>query len=124
MSLRRKYKDDYLKFLESKGKVKRHTDYDRASDDLTPHLKKKVKNKIDFFGVSGVYYLIKEKKIVYIGESYCVYSRLSQHFKENIKDFDSFVIERINGEKQRKLAEKRAIKRHKPLLNSVHNPNN
>ena len=95
----------------------------KEHDEITKHISKKTKSKNDFFGVSGVYYLIRGRKVIYIGESSCVYSRLSQHYKEGIKDFDTFAIERVDGEQKRKQYEKRQIQRFRPVCNSVHNPN-
>ena len=38
--------------------------------------------------VSGVYFLISDQKIVYIGQSLCIFSRIDQHKK--VKRFDRF----------------------------------
>jgi hypothetical protein len=38
--------------------------------------------------VSGVYFLISDQKIVYVGQSLCIFSRIDQHKK--VKRFDRF----------------------------------
>lgn len=127
MNKRDKYKEDYKKYLESKNKLPNHLkrlrDYDRESDKASKHINKNKKRKIDFFGVSGVYYLIKENKVVYIGESSCIITRLSQHYKEGVKDFDFFYYDRVDSEVKRKSKEKILIKKFRPIYNSTHNPN-
>jgi hypothetical protein len=96
----------------------------RKPDEITNHLKKKLKQKKDFFGISGVYFLIRDNKIIYIGESSCVYSRIAQHYKEGIKEFNNFIIERVEGLEKRKKIERRHIKRFRPVCNLIHNPSN
>lgn len=121
------YKEDYKKYLESKGKLpdkfKRLTDYDKPSDEAPNYLKLHKKRLDQHFGLSGVYVLLKGNKIVYVGESSCIMTRLSQHYKEGIKDFDYFFYEVYKTEKQRKNKEKQYIKRFRPKYNLVHNPN-
>lgn len=73
-----------------------------------------------FFNISGVYFLFKEKKLVYIGESACVLSRISQHI--DAKLFDSFKVVSVEGEQQRKEYERRMIKQFAPIYNYTHNP--
>jgi len=40
----------------------------------------------------GVYYLIKDKEVVYVGKSMNVYGRISVHISERTKDFDRFYV--------------------------------
>lgn len=76
----------------------------------------------EVFGISGIYYLFNEGKIVYIGESTCVMSRISQHYKEGVKTFTDFKYYVFNGsDKERKKCEEGAIKKHNPILNFQHN---
>lgn len=95
-----------------------------AEIDLKNNLKLN-KNTIqlnEFFGISGIYFLFKENKLVYIGESSCVFTRISQHFKNTKKEFDSFKYEIFQGTiKQRKLKERKLIIRYNPILNFIHN---
>ena len=127
MNRRDKHKEDYKKYLESKNKLPNHlkllNDYNKQSDATPKHINKNKKRKIDFFGVSGVYYLMKDNKVVYIGESSCIFTRLSQHYKEGIKDFDFFYYDKIESEESRKRNEKKQIKSFRPIYNSTHNPN-
>lgn len=77
-------------------------------------------NKISsFFGISGVYFLYKGDKLVYIGESSCIITRLMQHQE---KEFDSFryILER--DEVARLKLEKKYIQKHAPPYNVIHNP--
>lgn len=41
------------------------------------------------YGPSGVYFLCKDKKIVYVGQSKCVFSRINDHKKQKRGLFDS-----------------------------------
>jgi len=71
---------------------------------------------------SCIYFLRKQNKIVYIGETTSFLTRLSQHFNEGVKDFDNVSFEVFNGStKQRRTYEKNLIQMHKPLYNIVHN---
>lgn len=40
--------------------------------------------------MSGVYFLIREKRIVYVGQSVSVLGRIGNHAAEGVKDFDSY----------------------------------
>ena len=46
----------------------------------------------------GVYFLIREDKIVYVGQSIDVFSRIYTHFRENVKEFDNFYFIGCNRE--------------------------
>jgi excinuclease UvrABC nuclease subunit len=79
---------------------------------------------VDFFNISGIYFLKQGNKIVYVGESTCIMSRIVQHYKENVKQFDSFqILENKLSNKQRLNLEKRLIKKFRPKYNIVHNDN-
>lgn len=43
-------------------------------------------------GTCGLYFLINSGRIVYVGQSVSIESRVSQHFKEGVKVFDSAVV--------------------------------
>lgn len=120
-TLRKKYLEDYENYLKSKNKIKTLTDYDKQHDEIPKHFN--IINKNNFFGLSGVYFLIKDNKIVYVGESSCIFSRISQHYKEEIKNFDFFHYELYEGEINRKQKERKYIKKFRPIYNFTHNPN-
>jgi excinuclease UvrABC nuclease subunit len=42
--------------------------------------------------VSGVYFLIRNERIVYVGKSTDIYSRLNTHITDKKKEFDSFYV--------------------------------
>lgn len=76
----------------------------------------------EVFGLCGVYMLFLDSKLVYIGESNCITTRISQHFKDEIKEFDSYKIySLIEDTSIRKREEKRLIKKYNPILNFTHN---
>jgi len=78
----------------------------------------------DFFGISGIYFLFRDNEVVYVGESICIFSRLSQHFKSTEKEFTSFKYEKFEGNAtERKKKEAKYIKKYRPILNFTHNPN-
>ena len=92
--------------------------------EVFPELEKKWIKIEKFEKISGVYFLFREKRLVYIGESECVLSRLSQHFKEKIKEFDAYkVFKLIPNMEERKREEARLIKKFRPVLNFTHNRN-
>jgi len=64
--------------------------------------------------VSGVYFLIRDEKIVYVGQSKCVYARLETHKKE--KDFDKVTIVKCAQDKLKPL-EELYIRKFQPPLN-------
>lgn len=47
---------------------------------------------------SGVYILYKNNNIVYVGESANILSRIGEHIRENMKDFDEFEYFELNEE--------------------------
>ena len=68
---------------------------------------------------SGVYALFYKGVCVYVGKSNNVPSRLKQHLKERIKDFDDFEIYYTLG---RDCLEKYLIMTIKPFYNILSNP--
>ena len=75
----------------------------------------------EYYDKPCVYFLMRENKIIYIGQTKCALTRIGQH-KHNLIEFDSFMIHKfIEDEKKRLNLEKRLIKKHRPILNSVHN---
>jgi hypothetical protein len=73
----------------------------------------------NFFGISGVYFLYMGNKLVYVGESVCIITRLMQH---QDKKFDSFKYIFEPDEQRRLKLERQYIKDHAPMYNIVHNP--
>lgn len=87
--------------------------------ELTDKLQQQVS---DIFGISGVYFLFKENECVYVGESKCVMSRISSHFKSG-KNFDRFAYDIVKGKSKRKRMERLLIKKYRPLWNITYNRN-
>lgn len=102
---------------------RRHLDWIRTKEaqNREQNLKRIPYNKLsDFFGVSGVYFLMHGDTVVYIGETSCIVSRLAQHRQD--KEFDGFRMLRIDDEVERLRLEKAYIQKHAPKYNIVHNP--
>ena len=60
--------------------------------------------------------------LVYIGESDCITTRISQHLVT--KDFDSYKIAVVCEDiKTRKRKERSMIKKYRPILNMIYNKN-
>jgi excinuclease UvrABC nuclease subunit len=74
-----------------------------------------LKNAKFFARECGVYFLIKNSKIVYIGSSKSISYRLAQHIFSG-KEFDSFT-KIICPSSDRLVLEKMYIKRYMPILN-------
>jgi excinuclease UvrABC nuclease subunit len=72
--------------------------------------------------VSGVYFLLRGEKIVYVGESNNCDYRIATHIHEGVKKFDGFYIFPIRGIYDRKRNEKFLIKKLNPEYNVVHKP--
>tara|TARA_R110000744_G_scaffold87840_3_gene171420 strand:- start:1337 stop:1735 length:399 start_codon:yes stop_codon:yes gene_type:complete len=99
--------------IQKELKEKRNTNFSQGAFQVS-----------DFFGISGVYYLLRDNEVVYIGESICIFSRLSQHFKSTEKEFNTFKYEKFEGsDLERKRKEAKLIKKYRPVLNFTHNPN-
>jgi len=76
----------------------------------------------EFFQIPGIYFLKWRGEIVYIGESKCVVTRVTQHFSENKKIFDSFSYTKMNKNKsERRDKEKELIQKYNPRYNIEHN---
>lgn len=65
--------------------------------------------------VSGIYRLYKNNKIVYIGKSKCIKTRIQQHLKE--KDIDGFDFTILDNESDKNLYEIYYIDKYKPVYN-------
>lgn len=77
------------------------------------------------FGIAGIYFLRHNGRIVYIGESDCVMTRVSNHISDGVKEFDTFTFQSFNGSKfARKDKESYLIKKYQPKYNMVHNKRN
>ena len=82
-----------------------------------------IQNISDNF-VKGIYFLIKNDSIVYVGQSKdsCI-SRISDHYRDMKKDFDSFRIMPLLGDSDSQInfKERNYIKSIKPIYNIIHN---
>ena len=79
-------------------------------------------NKVsDFFGISGIYFLMQSDLIVYVGETSCLITRLGQHIQD--KEFDGFRFLKEPDTMLRLRLEKAYIKKYAPMYNINHNPN-
>ncbi len=68
----------------------------------------------------GIYFLIKNSEILYIGQSINIQYRIGCHARDGIIDFDRFTI--LEVDKQFLcMVEARLIKRFKPKHNVMHN---
>ena len=75
---------------------------------------------LDFYCVAGIYKLLQEGVIVYIGESEDMLRRISQHLNGKFI-FDEFILKEFKGSaKQRKAKEASLIRQFKPKYNTVH----
>jgi hypothetical protein len=99
--------------------------YSRAAqikvlDDVCSHMvNSRIKGKFDlgfYEGISGLYVLYKNEKVVYIGKSFsCVVGRIRDHYKD--KDFDGLEIYPIESCSNILLLEMWLIMKHKPEYN-------
>lgn len=83
--------------------------------------KKILSNKIIFENKTGIYFLIKDNEIVYVGQSTQFYTKLSSHV--NNKDFDSYFIIEV-PEEQLTEYEVEYIIKFNPIYNSILPSNN
>jgi len=74
----------------------------------------------EFFGVAGVYFLIHEERVVYVGESACIITRLGQHMQDKV--FDGFRVISEQDPANRLKLEKAYIQKYSPIYNITHNP--
>ena len=97
----------YLKHLEY---LKLKSNFYEVNSDIVVKKMKDISKS-----VSGIYRLYKDNKIVYIGKSVCIRSRLYSHIKE--KDIDSFDFTILNNESDKNIYELYYIDKYKPKLN-------
>lgn len=74
----------------------------------------------DYFGIPGIYFLINGDRVVYVGETSCLISRLGQHRED--KEFDGFRFLKEPDLNTRLRLEKAYIQKYSPLYNITHNP--
>lgn len=67
--------------------------------------------------ISGVYFLYSEEKLVYVGQSNNIYSRIADHSTDGEMRFDTWNYEEINDPTERISRERSAIMLYKPPLN-------
>ena len=67
-----------------------------------------------------IYFLLNNGKIVYVGSSKKVKTRVKTHISRGLKVFDDFIIEETNDEEM-KQKEKEYIEKHKPKYNKIYN---
>ena len=80
-------------------------------------MKKAKQIKTDLY--EGCYLLFSNEKLVYVGVSNCIYSRLREHTRENIKEWDTVkFIEEHNRDKAEAM-EKNFIQKYKPKYNKA-----
>ena len=65
--------------------------------------------------ISGIYKLYKDYKLVYIGKSKCIKSRIKEHLKT--KEFNSFDFTLMSNKSDINLMEIYLIDKYKPILN-------
>lgn len=85
--------------------------------DLTAHQIKKFSKPLT--DITGVYFLIDNDEIVYVGQSLNVYSRISAHKKD--KDFDKVFVIKCQKEELTEI-ERYYILLLRPKHNKTHNP--
>lgn len=83
--------------------------------DLKNLIKAKMKLNEDFI-LCGIYFLIKNHNIVYVGSSSHLFTRIKSHITENKKDFDSFSYV-VCEEQDRLLLESKYILKYLPKYN-------
>lgn len=82
------------------------------------------KLKVKEYFIRGIYFLYYKNKIVYVGKSHTnIMSRISLHFLDIEKTFDSFEIKNCINLNDSQLSEMEIyyIKEYKPKYNYVHN---
>jgi excinuclease UvrABC nuclease subunit len=92
------------------------------SDDLKEMLEKEILRQarpVSEVGFPGIYFLLNESEIVYIGQSNSVHTRIKQHLNEPLKSFDSYLIIRIDSYSERILRERQLIATFKPYYNDL-----
>jgi hypothetical protein len=126
----RKGKMSRRQFIKEQNKKAARKARKRAKQGNRAELKSSLQShKLDvseLFGMRGIYFLHKKDKgVVYVGMSECIITRVSQHYKQRIKDFDSITYEIYEDVTKDELAavERRYIETLEPIYNEVHNPN-
>lgn len=99
-----------------------HNEYDNEMIALKNQILSQSK-KIPF-NQYFIYALIKNKEIVYIGQSLNIMARLGTHIQEGVKDFDSYAIVCKADESNVDIIEQKYIDDLKPKYNIVHNRHN
>lgn len=79
----------------------------------------KIKKVEDY---SGVYFLIKNSKIIYIGTALFCEDRVKAHKKNKRMNFDSYYVMKIKDKSERNNIERSYIQKIKPLFNFDWNP--
>lgn len=69
------------------------------------------------FKVSGIYFLMLEGEIVYIGQTTVIAMRIQSHLGERIKEFDAYTFFPMANKADRVKEEKRLIEIFKPKYN-------
>jgi len=72
-------------------------------------------NKHEF--LTGIYFLLKNDEIVYVGKTINLYDRIMVHQKQNVKDFDSYLFLEVDNKKLN-LSERYFINKLKPIYNN------
>lgn len=126
LKLRTKFNNDYLKIekevLKKSKKIDKKQLTKRNFIESQNNLFNGKVNRNITYGVPGVYFLFRGDEILYIGESVCITTRISEHHRNMIIDFDSFLIfQIIENETERKKLEKTLIIKHAPVCNLIHN---
>ena len=106
--------------VEEQRKRIRQQNREKQLEILNERLEKKF-NVSDYF-VKGIYFLYNKGKIVYIGKSdNNVFKRISDHYTDKDKIFDSFTFDRYDIDSNDLLhIEASLIKRYKPKYNIMH----
>lgn len=116
--------------LDKEAEILKREQEDKDPKEILRKIRVKEQNRLakdkisidTYFGIPGVYFLFKDEELVYIGESQCIFTRISQHIKEDKKQFDSFRYTKMGtGEEHRKKVERNLIKKYRPKLNFQHN---
>lgn len=99
--------------------------WDCPALDKEDALKSNIYKNTVFFK-PAVYALMRQNRVVYIGETGCLMKRISDHFQEKKKEFDGFKILRHHAKKtqERKYYEELFIRKYKPFYNKTHSNKN
>ena len=80
-------------------------------------MKKAKQIKTDLY--EGCYLLFSNEKLVYVGVSNCIYSRLREHTRENIKEWDTVKFIEEHDREKAEAMEKNFIQKYKPKYNKA-----